>query len=169
MTTNQIITCLVVAFLGHIMALIWVVAANNEWKICRRTIYNMPISYRQIIREIKNSWHAPFHGVVLAAVLYLGFFNGTTFASFFYTLVLCSVWAEVWHYGSHRAFHLPALHWIHAEHHKSHINSPLSAISFSFLEKAIFDVGIILPFLLLEIYLSINFYGIAAWYMILPH
>ena len=58
-----------------------------------------------------------------------------------------------------------ALHWIHAEHHKSHINSPFTAISFSFSEKLIFDVGYLGALAIIDGLISLNFYGIAAWYV----
>ncbi len=71
----------------------------------------------------------------------------------------------MWHYGSHRAFHLSALHWIHVEHHKSHLNSAFTAISFSFTEKLIFDLGLVGPLAVLDRFVSLNFFGIAAWYI----
>ena len=129
-TTAEIVTLLVVAALGHAMALLWYVAVKNRWKICERTIYDLPINEEQIKREMKNSIHTPIHAVFLAAFLYLGFFNNTSLVSFAYSALATTIWAEIWHYASHRAFHLRALHWIHVEHHKSHLNSPFTAVSF---------------------------------------
>jgi lathosterol oxidase len=164
-TTPEIVTLLAIATLGHAMALVWYLAVNNKWKISERTIYDLPISKEQMKRELKNSLHTPMHAVILAAFLYLGFFQNTSFLSFVLSGLLATAWAEIWHYGSHRAFHLRPLHWIHVEHHKSHLNSPFTAISFSFSEKLIFNLGLLGPLALVDYFLSLNFFGIAAWYI----
>jgi len=154
-----------IAVLGHVMALIWYLAAANKWKICERTIYDLPFDEAQIRRETRNSLHAPIHAVLLALFLYAGFFTNVSLISFLSTLALTAVWAEIWHYSSHRAFHLRPLHWIHVEHHRSHVNSWMTAISFSFSEKLIFDLGLLLPLALLDRFVSLNFLGVAAWYI----
>ena len=164
-TTPEIVILLVIATLGHAMAFFWYLAERNKWKICERTIYDLPIDPQQIKREMRNSLHAPIHAVILAAFLYLGFFKDTSFASFFYSALLTTIWAEVWHYGSHRAFHLRALHWIHLEHHKSRLNSFLTAISFSFTEKLVFDIGLLGALAIVDYFFALNAFGIAAWYI----
>jgi lathosterol oxidase len=164
-TTLEIAVLLVIATLGHAMALFWYVANRNEWTICQRTIYDLPISEKQIRQELKNSVHTPIHAVILAAFLFLGFFQDTSLTSFVYSALATTIWAEIWHYASHRAFHLSAFHWIHLEHHRSHLNSPFTAISFSFPEKLIFDIGLLTPLALVDFFSSLNFYGIAGWYI----
>jgi Delta7-sterol 5-desaturase len=164
-TTPEIVILLVIATLGHVMAFFWYLADRNKWKICERTIYDLPIDPQQIKREMRNSLHAPIHAVILAAFLYLGFFKDTSLASFFYSALLTTIWAEVWHYGSHRAFHLRALHWIHLEHHKSRLNSFLTAISFSFTEKLVFDIGLLGALAIVDYFFALNAFGIAAWYI----
>jgi Delta7-sterol 5-desaturase len=164
-TTPEIVILLVIATLGHVMAFFWYLADRNKWKICERTIYDLPIDPQQIKREMRNSLHAPIHAVILAAFLYLGFFKDTSFASFFYSALLTTIWAEVWHYGSHRAFHLRALHWIHVEHHKSRLNSFLTAISFSFTEKVVFDIGLLGALAIVDYFFALNAFGIAGWYI----
>ncbi len=164
-TALQIVTLLVIATLGHLMALFWYLADKNRWKICERTIYDLPISEEQIRREMKNSLHTPMHAVILAVFLYLGFFRNTSLASFICSGLATAIWAEIWHYGSHRAFHLRALHWIHLEHHKSRLNSPFTAISFSFTEKLIFDIGLLAPLAAVDGLFGLNAFGIAAWYV----
>jgi lathosterol oxidase len=161
----EIAVLIVIAVLGHVMALIWYLAAAYGWKICERTIYDLPFDRAQVGRETRNSLHAPIHAVVLALFLYLGFFGNASFASFLSTLVLTAIWAEIWHYASHRAFHLRPLHWIHAEHHRSRVNSWMTAISFSFSEKLIFDLGLLSPLAVLDAFAKLNFFGIAAWYV----
>jgi Delta7-sterol 5-desaturase len=164
-TVPEIVVLVVIATLGHAMALVWYMAVRNGWKMSQRLIYDLPISDKQIRRELWNSLHAPIHAVILAGFLALGFFQNTSVASFFVSALATFVWAEIWHYASHRAFHLKALHWIHAEHHKSHLNSPLTAISFSFSEKLIFDLGILGLLAVIDLAYSLSFYGIAAWYI----
>ena len=51
------------------------------------------------------------------------------------------------------------------EHHKSRLNSPFTAISFSFTEKLVFDLGLLAPLALVDAFLSLNAYGVAAWYI----
>jgi sterol desaturase/sphingolipid hydroxylase (fatty acid hydroxylase superfamily) len=164
-TTAQIVVLLVIATLGHAMGLFWYLAVTRRWKISQRTIYDLPINQKQIRRELKNSIHTPIHAVMLAGFLALGFFQNTSWTSFFVSAVATTVWAEIWHYASHRAFHLSALHWIHAEHHKSHLNSPFTAISFSFSEKLIFNLGMLGALAAVDALYSLNFFGIAAWYI----
>ncbi|CCJ06565.1 sterol desaturase family protein [Methylocystis sp. SC2] len=162
-TTTEWMMLLAIAALGHVMALIWRFAATSEWKLCGRKIYDLSISEEQIRRELKNSLHAPIHAAILGAFLLLGFFANRSLSSFVATALATTLWAEVWHYVSHRAFHLPALHWIHAEHHRSRINSPFTAISFSFTEKLIFDLGLLGPLAVIDHFVSLNIYGVAAW------
>jgi len=165
LTAAEIAMLLVIATLGHVLALLWHLAGRWNWRICERVIYDLPINNDQIRRELRSSLHTPIHAVILAAFLYLGFFNNTSWASFFYSVIATTVWAEIWHYGSHRAFHLRPLHWIHVEHHRSRLNSPLTAISFSFAEKLIFDIGLLAPLALVDQIVSLNPFGIAAWYI----
>lgn len=165
LTAAEIAMLLVIAALGHVLALLWHLAGRWKWRICERVIYDLPINNDQIRRELRSSLHTPIHAVILAAFLYLGFFNNTSWASFFYSVIATTVWAEIWHYGSHRAFHLRPLHWIHVEHHRSRLNSPLTAISFSFAEKLIFDIGLLAPLALVDQIVSLNPFGIAAWYI----
>jgi sterol desaturase/sphingolipid hydroxylase (fatty acid hydroxylase superfamily) len=146
-TAPEIVVLLMVGTLGHAMALIWYLAAKNKWKLCERTIYDMPIGDPQVRRELRNSWHAPIHAVILAVLLILGLFANTTLSSFAYSALATT------------------FHWIHVEHHKSRLNSWLTAISFSFTEKVVFDLGLLGPLALLDRFFSLNFFGIAGWYI----
>ena len=164
-TITEFAMLLVIAILGHAMALCWYLAVKHKWKIAERTIYNLPISDEQIRRELKNSLHAPIHAVLLTVFLLLGFFENKSLLSFVYSAIMTTTWAEIWHYVSHRAFHLRPLHWIHVEHHRSHLNSWLTAISFSFTEKLVFDIGLLIPLAAFDYFFSLNFFGIAGWYI----
>jgi Delta7-sterol 5-desaturase len=164
-TTTELVTLLIIAALGHALALFWYTAYKNEWAFCGTRIYAVPIKRKQLRRELRNSIHSPSHAIVLFGFLGAGFFPSRSALSLTATLILTMLWAEVWHYASHRAFHLRQLHWIHAEHHKSRINSPFTALSFSFTEKFIFDLGLICPLALLDRWQPLNFFGIAFWFI----
>ena len=164
MSFGEIAALLIIATLGHIMAGVWYLAYKNEWTICERKIYAIKISDKQMRRELRNSIHTPIHAVLLGAFLVSGFFSERSWTGFMITLALAFVWAEIWHYFSHRAMHLKPLHWIHAEHHKSHINSPFTAISFSFTEKLVFDLGFLGALAAVDFVVALNFYGIAVWF-----
>jgi Delta7-sterol 5-desaturase len=165
MTLAHWIILFVVATLGHLMAFFWYQAKKHDWRICQRTIYDLPSNKRQTTRELKNSIHTPLHAVLLGVCLAAGLFQNTSVTSFWLTALGMTIWAEIWHYFSHRAFHMKSLHWIHAEHHKSRLNTPFTAISFSFTEKLIFDLGLLVPFALIDQLVSVNFFGIAAWFI----
>src|ERR1700694_1623914 len=94
----EIASLLLIGVLGAAMALFWYLAVKNHWKISELTIYDLPIGNQQIKRELKNSIHAPMHAVILAAFLYLGFFQNSSPASFVGSALTTTVWAEVWHY-----------------------------------------------------------------------
>ncbi|ODB87711.1 hypothetical protein A3193_02060 [Candidatus Thiodiazotropha endoloripes] len=164
-TTTEIAVLVIVALLGHAMALFWHLAEKRDSPLCSTRIYDVPLKKGQLQREFKNSVLTPLHALLLVAMLGFGFFDNDSWGSFLITLVCTFIWAEIWHYFSHRAFHLPSLLWIHREHHRSQINSPLTAVSFSFLEKLIFDLGILLPLVIADQFISVNFFGLAAWFI----
>lgn len=159
------VVLLIIATLGHLMAFGWMLAEKLELNLCRRTIYNLPISTQQLKRELKNSLYAPIHALLLLLCLALGLFNGTSLISFIVSLLTTAVCAEIWHYFSHRAFHTRPLLWIHKEHHKSVLSSPFTAISFSFTEKLVFNLGILGLLFAIDNFVDLNFYGIAGWYI----
>jgi len=168
-STAELIVLGVMATLGHIMAFFWYATGKcktkYDWKVCTRTIYSLPIRNEQVWREFKSSLLTPMHAIFLGGLLYLGFFQNVSVLSFVLSLIATFVWSEIWHYSSHRAYHIRALHWIHVEHHKSALNTPFTGLSFSFMENFIFDTGLLLPLAIADHFLSLNFYGIAIWYI----
>lgn len=167
MTACEAAILLFVAVVGHLMALFWLVVEEYDVDLSRDKIYELPIKDPQVRRELKNSLHTPMHAIVLCFFLLTGFFENRSGGSFVMTLLLTAVWAEIWHYASHRAFHLKSLHWIHAEHHKSRLSSPFTALSFSFSEKLIFDFGLVSMMALVDVFLmNLNFYGLATWFVL---
>lgn len=164
-TSPEMTVLMLIAGLGHAMALFWCYASTFNLKICAHAIYAIPITKQQIRREVRNSLHTPIHSVILLGFLLLGFGNNRSWGSFLISLLLTAVWAEAWHYISHRIFHTRQLHWIHAEHHKSYLSSPFTALSFSFPEKLIFNLGILAPLAAIDGVYSLNFFGIGSWYI----
>jgi Delta7-sterol 5-desaturase len=133
-----------------------------------RRIYNVEASQDQLKEELNNSFlTSPIHAVLIWLAVYSGFLidNGNTWINFIYTFAIVFVWTEIWHYFSHRAMHHKSLLFIHREHHKSKITNPLSSISFSFLEKFIFSVGIVVPVALISRVIPISVYGVIAYYL----
>jgi sterol desaturase/sphingolipid hydroxylase (fatty acid hydroxylase superfamily) len=133
-----------------------------------RRVYNLEPNQDQLKEELLHSFlTSPLHAVLIGLAFYSGFLadHKTTILNFLYTFAIVFVWTEIWHYFSHRAMHHKSLLWIHREHHKSKITNPLSSISFSFLEKFIFSVGIIAPVAALSQVMPISFFGIVAYYV----
>ena len=133
-----------------------------------RRIYNLEATQEQLKEELNNSFlTSPLHAVLIGLASYIGLLKDheSTWINFAYTFVIVFVWTEIWHYFSHRAMHNRSLLFIHRLHHESKITNPLSSISFSFLEKFIFSVGIIVPVAALSHFIPISFYGIYGYYL----
>src|SRR5262249_58461411 len=107
----EIAVLLVIATLGHVMAFTWYLAARQKWKICERTIYDLPINEKQMAREFRNSLHTPLHAVILAAFLWLGVFQKGSWTAFLLSFFCTTKWAEIWHYASPPPFHSSPLSW----------------------------------------------------------
>jgi Delta7-sterol 5-desaturase len=123
---------------------------------------------QQLKEELDNSFlTSPLHAALIGLALYSGMLIDceNTWINVLYTFAIVFVWTEIWHYFSHRAMHTKALLWIHREHHKSKVTNPLTSISFSFLEKFIFSVGIIIPVAVLSSYIPVSFYGLYIYYI----
>ncbi len=46
-SATEIVTLVVIALLGHVMALFWYLAVRKRWRIAERTIYDLPIGAEQ--------------------------------------------------------------------------------------------------------------------------
>jgi sterol desaturase/sphingolipid hydroxylase (fatty acid hydroxylase superfamily) len=162
---EYILSLLFLAVANHLIVFTFILIYRSK-KV--RRIYNVQHSQEQLKEELKNSFlTSPLHACLIGLAIYIGFLKDheTTWLNFTYTFVIVFIWTEIWHYFSHRAMHHKSLLWIHREHHKSKITTPLSSISFSFLEKFIFSVGIITPVAALSLVMPISFYGIFAYYL----
>ena len=165
MIMDRIITLLLLAVANHIIVFGFIMIYKSK-KV--RRIYSLEASQDQLREELANSWlTSPLHSALIAGALYSGLLYEypETLLHISTTFLIVFVWTEIWHYFSHRAMHHKALLFIHREHHKSKITTPLSSISFSFLEKFIFSAGIIGPVAVLSWFMPISFYGIVAYYI----
>lgn len=134
-----------------------------------RKIYDLPLEAAQIEREIRNSLlTTPIHAVLLAAFVESGVFRAgpESVPSAALSFAIAFVWTEIWHYASHRAMHWKPLHFIHREHHLSRLTGPWSSVSFSFLEKFVFSLGIIGFMALLSHGFAVSVRGVALYYLL---
>lgn len=131
-------------------------------------VFNIKISREQTIRELKATWVVFTDAFVLAILVGFGSIELApnwpinvlvTFVTFF-------VWVEVWFYWTHRWMHHSEILWkIHKHHHLSKVNQPLTATSFSTIEKFVFYTcgWLFLP-TVISWYIPICPFGIALYF-----
>jgi sterol desaturase/sphingolipid hydroxylase (fatty acid hydroxylase superfamily) len=134
-----------------------------------KKVYAVPVTEAQLHRERINSYFTtPIHPVTLAIAMLSGLMRVAqeTWLAVALTFALTFVWGEVYHYLLHRAIHLRSLHFIHREHHRSHITNVWTSISFSFYEEFFFALGMIGFLSLVSWWQPVSLYGIVAWYLL---
>lgn len=133
-------------------------------------VYQVNIFPEQIAREIKSAWVVITDGLVLALLAGLGLIKlaPNSFSNIILTFVIFFIWVEIWFYWSHRWMHQSKLLWkVHEHHHLSVVNQPLTATSFSFLEKFVFyTLGWFSLPTLLSWYIPLSPYGIALYFTV---
>src|SRR5436305_10531855 len=162
---NHIVPLLFLAVANHLIVFTFILIYKSK-KV--RHIYNLSPDQEQLKEELNNSFlTSPLHAFLIGVALYSGMLKeaDTNWFNLTYTFIIVFVWTEIWHYFSHRAMHHKSLLFIHRLHHESRITNPLSSISFSFLEKFIFSVGIVFPVAALSHLMPISFFGIYAYYL----
>jgi len=100
--------------------------------------------------------------LVLAAGLVR--FRAPTVLNTLFGFVFTYAFFEFWFYAMHRLMHSRLPRWIHRQHHRYSITSPLSALSLSPAEKLINLVGMVVIPGLATFALPISFEGIAAYH-----
>lgn len=161
----HLFTLILLAVANHLIVFAFIQLYKSK-KV--RHIYNVSPNQDQLKDELNNSFFtSPVHALIIGGFVYFNLLknHSTTPLNFIYTFLIVFVWTEIWHYASHRLMHHKSLLWIHREHHKSRITNPLSSMSFSFIEKFIFSVGILIPVAYLSFIIPISFYGIIAYYI----
>lgn len=104
-----------------------------------RKIYKMNYGRNQLRTELISMMKVvPFYSLLIAGSVYFGLVHFSTFSLWgtIFTFASIFVWNEIWFYGVHRALHHPKLMFIHKDHHRSPVASPLSIASFSLLEQS---------------------------------
>ncbi len=163
----EIVSLILVATMGYVFSFGWQLALKHSPALANRKIYDLVPPRTQVKSEVLSSLFTPIHAVLMFS---FGAFGLVRYApislwAFLWSFALTFVWTEIWHYISHRVFHMKSLHFIHRQHHRSMTCSQWTALSFSFLEKFIFDCGILGLLGLLSFYIPITLPGIAAFFV----
>lgn len=111
----------------------------------RFAVSELPIGSRRLRSELfAGIQNFVVDGVAIALVIrarMIWFERAFSWPSFCGTLVCLFVLYELWFYALHRALHADVLYWIHRQHHQGRNPHPVTAFSFSALERAIFISG----------------------------
>lgn len=120
-------------------------------------------------RERRNALvTTPVHALLFASLIAMGWLvvGDESWAMVVATFVLTFAWTEIWHYASHRAMHHKSIHWIHVEHHKSRVTGVWTSVSFSFLEKFVFSLGILGGLAIVSRWVPLSAVGITGYYVL---
>ena len=161
----QIAWLIALLFVNHIFIYLFEFYAKRRNDI--KKIYALVPSDRQLRTEFKNSLiTTPVHSLIIFLFLIAGLLivANESILTVLVTFFVMFWWTEFWHYLSHRAMHSKFLLKIHREHHKSYITNPMSAVSFSILEKSIFTLGIVGFASLYSYFFSFSFNGLCIYY-----
>jgi sterol desaturase/sphingolipid hydroxylase (fatty acid hydroxylase superfamily) len=166
MTTFQ------VALVALLCVITYPFVVGFDWIAARmkiKKVYDVEVTAAQLRRERWNSvFTTPIHPAMLALAI-LGRImriGPETWVSAALTFALTFAWTEVYHYVLHRAIHLRGLHFIHREHHRSHITNTWTSISFSFYEEFLFALGVMGFLSLASQWHAISMYGVVAYYVL---
>jgi sterol desaturase/sphingolipid hydroxylase (fatty acid hydroxylase superfamily) len=130
----------------------------------RHRIWSDPIKKGQLrIESLAGIRYVLLAAVTTTYVLYAGHirFQESSVILFLLTFGIFYFIFEVWHYLLHRIFHSKILFRFHRLHHLSSVTTPLSGVSFSFVEAMAWVTGYILFPALLSHLIPIDFH---AWY-----
>ncbi|RKH54377.1 sterol desaturase family protein [Corallococcus interemptor] len=119
--------------------LVW----RTRWA-ARFRVYRRELSQGQLRSEALAA-----AGVVLTDAVLIGAFRsftGPLYGPFSLSTALWSyawmfVGFEVWFYVTHRLLHLPRFYRFHAQHHVAQVTEPLTALSFSVVERVVLMGG----------------------------
>lgn len=141
----------------------------NQMPLFKRLkVFEIEISQEQTARELKASWVVFTDTFVLAVLVSFDLIRlePSSLGNIMTTFALFFVWIEVWFYWSHRWMHQSETLWkIHEPHHLSEVNQPLTATSFSLVEKLFFyTLGWFSVPTILSWYLPVCPLGIAIYF-----
>ena len=134
-----------------------------------RKIYRLPIGMPQILSELRAGiFVLLIDSLATALLIHFNWFhheNGSLALNLL-TFAVMFVWFEVWFYATHRLLHTRAFFFIHAQHHKAKVTSPLTAISFSFLDRLILIFGGIGVPAIISHWIPMSFTAYAAYFTV---
>jgi len=129
----------------------------------KKRVFQLPFSDGQLRSELLATLNTILiDSLLISSLVKFGpplLQSGRAAFSFFISFI----WFEIWFYVSHRAFHSRALYWLHKQHHVAKVTSPLTAMSFSILERCILILGGIGFLSLLSAWVPLSQSGVALY------
>jgi Delta7-sterol 5-desaturase len=165
MQTLHLLLALLLAVINYSVVYLvgrWIASHNVK------RVYAPVAEQAQLAREQRNAIViTPVHALIFIALIASGALQPATESWFvgIVTFLIIFLWTEIWHYFSHRAMHHRRLLFMHREHHLSAITNPWTSISFSFMEKFVFSLGIIGFMAITSHWMPISVVAIAAYYV----
>jgi lathosterol oxidase len=132
-----------------------------------RKIYRLPIEMPQLLSELKSGIFVLLFDAFSATLLiHFNWFRheNNSLSVNLITFAIIFVWFEIWFYATHRLLHTRALFFIHAQHHKAKVTNPLTAMSFSMLDRVILIIGGIGVPAILSHWVPMSFTAYAAYF-----
>ncbi|NPC71053.1 sterol desaturase family protein [Corallococcus exiguus] len=138
---------LLVLLISGTLKLLTVVGGWGVWRT--RLAERFRVYRRELAKGQLRSEALAAVGVVLTDAVLIGtfrYFTGPLMAPFSLSTALWSyawmfVGFEVWFYVTHRLLHLPRFYRFHAQHHVAQVTEPLTALSFSVVERVVLMGG----------------------------
>jgi Delta7-sterol 5-desaturase len=121
-----------------------VIFLETSPKANARRIYKIPIEKPQILSEMRAGiFILLFDAMAATLLIHFNWFHHESGSLQFnlFTFGAVFIWFEIWFYATHRLLHTRAFFFIHAQHHTAKVTTPLTAISFSSLERVTLLIG----------------------------
>ncbi len=155
---------------GAVVTVIATLLCNTRWAR-RRAVVQGAISSSQLRKELVAALGVvAVDAVVIALVLHAQLLetisasptlDGALWVTASFALMF--VWFEIWFYATHRLFHTRALFWMHRTHHVARVTQPLSALSFSILERLVLLAGTVGAAVLVNRFVPVSLRGLEIY------